>query len=368
LNNILVLCDGWAGISSPLNNLVRVLSKQSKIDVFYHKKPFEQYEFEIPHFNFENVNLIIVESKLTKENIFQKAYRKLLSVNQFEYNFSKSFEIDVYDEIIIFDKVLRIVGHKFFFNSKKFTFFSLEIPNIIRRRDKLFLRSAERIFTQDLQRGEILSKYYRVSLDRIRVVYNSSIGTAEIKHTDYFYKMFKIDPTLKILLMTGTISFEHGLRDFLLIVDKYVGDLIFIIHGWVTDEKIREEIINHSKFKSKLFLSEQIVKFDQKQMLLASASIGFVNFSSDEINYKYGAGSAGKLFDFMQIGKPILANSIPGMYQLVEKNEIGKVYYGLDRIQENIDYLIQNYENLSNNAIQKFPKFEFEKSIQNAFK
>jgi glycosyltransferase involved in cell wall biosynthesis len=361
-NKIAIICDGWAGISSPLNNTIKILSEGNEVNVFYLMKPYTGLDQAI-----HLPKVILVKSELISETIFKRIKRKLLNVNQFEYAFANKIDFQNYDLIILMDKILKSVGYKMLFNKLKYYFFSLEIPNNVSFLERIYLLKVSRVFTQDDIRKKIISKYYGLRENKIRVIYNSSIGKAEKQSSNYFHDKFNLTPNSRILLMLGTISYEHGIDDFLKIVEGYKGDLIFVIHGWVTHTEILKKIQNNSQYKKRLFFSDEIVSFDDKKKLFNSATIGYVNFSSNEINYYYGAGSAGKLYDFMMAGIPILANNIFGMKEIIEKDNIGCIYSNIDEVSQKINYVLENYNLLSDNALKTFDKYNFEKSLKNAF-
>ena len=366
-NKIAIICDGWAAISSPLINTINILSESNDISVFYLQKPGQDKDIHVPNFDHKNVKIVIYKSELIPESILSKLTRKFLGVNQFEFNFAKKIDFQKYESVILMDKVLKSVGYQMLLNKCRFYFFSLEIPKNVTLLERIYLKKISRVFTQDDIRKKIISNLYWIKKDKIRIIYNSSIGKADKQISKYFHYKFNLNLNSKIFLMIGTISYEHGINDFLKIVEEYTGDLIFVIHGWVTDEEIKKKIENHPQFKKRLFYSDEIVSFSEKNILINSATIGFVNFSSNEINYFYGAGSAGKLYDFMKSGIPILANNIFGMREIIEKDNIGCIYSSIDEVSNKINYILENYNLLSAAALKTFKKYDFETSLNKAF-
>lgn len=366
-NKIAIICDGWAAISSPLVNTIKVLSESNEISVFYLQKPGQDTEIHVPKFDYKNVKIIIFKSELISEGFIKKMTRRFLRVNQFEFSFAKRIDFQNFDSVILMDRVLKSVGYKVLFSKSKFYFFSLEIPANVTFLEKIYLKKVTRVFTQDETRKKIISNLYRIKKDKIRIVYNSSIGKADKRISKYFHNKFKLNLNSRIFLMMGTISYEHGFNDFLKILEEYAGDLIFVIHGWVTHLEIQKKIEDHPQYKKRLFFSNEIVSFNEKNNLINSATIGFVNFSSSEVNYFYGAGSAGKLYDFMKAGIPILANNIFGMREIIEKDNIGCIYSSIDEVSNKINHILENYDLLSGSALNTFKKYEFETSLKKAF-
>jgi glycosyltransferase involved in cell wall biosynthesis len=79
---------------------------------------------------------------------------------------------------------------------------------------------------------------------------------------------------------------------------------------------------------------------------------------------KYAAGSSGKLYDFMRVGVPVVANDIPGMRELVVGNSCGIVIQSAELIGQAIGTMLANYRTYSQSALAAYENYRFDASYE----
>jgi glycosyltransferase involved in cell wall biosynthesis len=366
-----IFCDGWAGISSPLNNTVSYLSNIYDVDVFYYKLPYKNTEVDIPKFNISNVVLELIEIPYKKLLFIEKLIIRILKVDFREWIYIKKIYKEKLDPAlcIIMDKQVKLLGLVFYIKNIRYIYFSLELPakpGEVNWLYRLGVKLSSKIFIQDIERAKKLKEIFQLRKARFSIILNSSIGKIQPAKNNYFKDKFCIADNVKIVLMVGTISAEHGFYDIIDTVLEWPTNYNLVIHGWLTDDDIRKYIYDHSQFNKKIFLSEDVLPFDDKLTIFQSSDIGIVYFKPVNINYEYAAGSSGKLFDFMQCGIPIIANRISGMKELIEDNKIGILINSSNEWPSLFRDLEKNYNEFRSNELQLFPRFEFSSSISKA--
>ena len=73
----------------------------------------------------------------------------------------------------------------------------------------------------------------------------------------------------------------------------------------------------------------------------------------------YTGAAAGKLFDFIQCGVPVIANNLPGMKNLVEDNGCGIVVNEMEEIAHALSVINADYKLYSDKSYKTFLKYDF---------
>lgn len=193
------------------------------------------------------------------------------------------------------------------------------------------------------------------------IVYNSPYR--QINHKTkygYFHEKFNIPSNTKIVLAIGSLITQHYIYELAQTLLEWPENIVLVLHGWFADENFRNKIMAlQIKYEGKLYISTEIFSAADKYIPYLSSDIIFVGFRPDNHNLRLSAGSAGKLFDAMMCGKPVLAYDSPGMRDLVEINNIGVVFDHQAAIPESISEIMKNLKHLSINSLDTFKKYEF---------
>lgn len=356
------ICNfSWVGMStSVVNSAIFWESRGYRVDIYCEKPDIIQ--FPLPVFKNKNISFIVshIEKKL------------LISDFYFRRNY---FKREPYEFIIGFDfkGILRatIVG---VFTKSEIVYHSLEffepeklsIKNIAFKFFEIIgAAKSKYIFTQDQTRLGFLKGNLFQSKNKFKIIYNSPIGGGIQEKTNYFRDLFKIDKRKIIVLAVGSITTDHYIIQLLNSLNTWDEKYVLVVHGWFPDEQIKTYITGEmSKYPSRLFISTFYFNNSEKYIPFKSCDIGFVGFEPKNNNLKYAAGSAGKLFDFMRCGKPILAFNTPGMREIIEEREVGVCFNKPTEINNSLNTILESYSHYSNNCYKSFSDFEFTKQYE----
>jgi len=256
-----------------------------------------------------------------------------------------------------------------------YVYHSLEIyenhETNIKSLEKWFSRRALLSLTQDEIRADILSLLNGLNRTKVTAAYNSPLGDRIYEKDNYFREKFNISEEKKIVMATGSLLVEHSADKIVRSVAKWPENFVLILHGWITSSpitdagKMTELIRKEMNSKSdRIILSTEILPSGDKYRVFKSVDIGLVFFEPVNLNMKYAAGSAGKLYDFMRTGVPIIAGELPGMRDLLEGNKCGIVVESADNIGEALPEIMKNYSFYSENAHKSYDKYEFSKCYE----
>ena len=222
--------------------------------------------------------------------------------------------------------------------------------------------TANLTITQDHQRANILAKLNDIPPSRIRIVHNSSLGEWSSLRHYYFHDHFGIPRSRRLVLYTGSILREHGIHGVLRALPSMPPGWVLVVHGWVLEQDEDLMVLlkdSEARWPDRLALSTQLLPFEEKHLIFQSVDAGLVTFESNNLNHHYAAGSAGKLFDFLKAGVPILGNDIPGMSDLLEGNGAGLTRPLNENFFTCLKTIEENYSTFSRAARSAFPFYEF---------
>jgi glycosyltransferase involved in cell wall biosynthesis len=227
--------------------------------------------------------------------------------------------------------------------------------------ENLFSKKALFCLSQDKQRCHVLAEENGLEIDKLLVAYNSAFGSELLLEKDnYLRDKFNIPNNKYIVLAVGSLQFEHCIDQIVISVDEWPDNFVLVLHGffWNPDHEkvIRQEIELRSE---KVFLSMDFLEGDSKYKVFQSSDIGLVLFQPINKNFMFAAGSSGKLFDFMRVGVPVIANDIPGMREIVEEKRFGIIVERPKDIGRYLTKIIEDYEYLRKNAFESYGDYEF---------
>lgn len=364
MKSVAFICNySWVGISTSVINSALFWESRGYIVDIYCEKP-DIAQFPLPVFKNKNISFILTHID------------KKLIISDFYFR-RNSFKKDPYDFIIGIDfkGILRatIVG---VFTKSKIIYHSLEFLEPERTLKKILYKvleiiaatNSKYIFTQDQARMRFLKCNLFQSSTKFKIIFNTPIGGVIDERTNYFRDLFNIEKDKIIVLAVGSIIKEHYILHLLNSLSTWDEKFVLVVHGWFPDEQIKSYIESEmSKYPRRLFLSTFYFNNSDKYIPFKSCDIGFVGFEPVNNNLKYAAGSAGKLFDFMRCGTPMLAFNTPGMIEIIEGNKVGICFSTTEDINSSLNLIMENHNNFKHNCFNSFPDFEFINQYEKVF-
>lgn len=310
----------WISISTPFIQVLEYLKKQNiELNVLTDKNQV------LAHKEFEGVKYEYFPSLLSKKFPFSFIYNKL-------------FKTKLDKIAVCFDPASLIFGY-FFQSYKSYYYVSLELLDkperglvqvgffkVIEFLESIAIKDCKLVIAQSEARLVRLKEMYSLSGDRLRILQNSSAGVVITTGSSYLRDKFHIPKDKKIVLFMGSLMEETGLFDLLDSLKNTSDKYIFVFHGWFAHPSYK---LRFEKYKAslggKIILSEDLLDQDKKYQLIKSADVGCVFFKQTSFNFALGLGSAGKLFDFMRCGIPVICNDSHEGFDIVMKNKLGAV-------------------------------------------
>lgn len=247
-----------------------------------------------------------------------------------------------------------------------YVYHSLEIDDVTapgKALEASLNRDALYTLTQDDLRGDILAELNGLDRGRVFVSRNSSIGGVLPEKSRRFHDRFPIGDR-KVVLAVGTLLPDHCVDQIMRSVDSWPNDFALVMHGWIPDESFKEWVLDFAAGRDNIFVSTEVVPPDEKFEIFQSADIGLVFFNPRDINLASGAGSAGKFYDCLRCGVPVIGNDINGMRELVEANGYGLVVPDASALPQALEKMGRGLEFYRARCLEKFPEYEFSRTFE----
>lgn len=234
---------------------------------------------------------------------------------------------------------------------------------VLKKLERRAARGALVCLTQDAQRGAILADDLGIAPARIGVALNGPIGPALPQRSGYLQRKLGIDASKTLVLAVGSLMRETWVDKILGSVDAWPADCVLVLHGWIPDgEFARQVLAEAAKRPGRVHVSTDLLPDAEKYQVFQSATIGLVCYEPADDNLKYAAGSSGKLYDFMRVGVPVIANDIPGMHELVAGNACGLVVRSAGQIGPAISTMLAAYQAYRQSALAAYENYRFDAS------
>jgi len=162
----------------------------------------------------------------------------------------------------------------------------------------------------------------------------------------------------------GTLLPDHCVDEIMRSVDAWPKDFVLVMHGWIPDESFKKWVLDFAAGRDNVFVSTDVVPPDEKFTIFQSADIGLVFFNPRDINLASGAASAGKFYDCLRCGVPVVGNDLEGMRELVEASGCGLVVPDASALPEALERMEHRLGAFRARCLEKFPEYEFSRSYE----
>ncbi len=262
-------------------------------------------------------------------NLRYQLVRKLFGNALTNYYLLRSI-LKKFDHAICFEyySALPVYLHSVFNNKFIFQIASLELYNTKNWLLQRAFQKAQLVTTQDELRKQQLEKYYNLSIpSKVHILYNTSLSFEEIS-TEKVEIPDRIKNQTKILFIGSLIS-EHCIEDVIDWVEEIPENFCIIFHGWGLAEHNNNRIQELEKlYPHKIWLSNLVLDEKDKWKMYNVADYGIVMFSKIHRNNEFAGLSAGKLFDFIRVGVPVIVSDTILLNSFTLSNNFGVVFKG----------------------------------------
>lgn len=223
-------------------------------------------------------------------------------------------------------------------------------------------RHASFTIIQDDARAGLLGGDNAVPRDRFLLVPNSPLGEYGGGGGDGITERLGLAPGTKVVLYAGTVADENMVLEIIESIPGWPEGTVFVIHGDVETayRPLLEEAAG--RLGNRVRFSSPDIQPDDLDDFFAGAAAGIAFYRPINDNFRCVGQAAGKIFNFMKVGVPVICNDLPGMKELVEESGAGRTVPEAALIGEALGGILSDTEGYRKRCRSAFRRYEFGRS------
>ena len=235
---------------------------------------------------------------------------------------------------------------------------------IAKHAERLCHRAAMLTVVQDTRRAELLARDNRVPQLSFLLVPNSPIGTGEGATSDFLGSRLGLPATTPIVLHAGSVLPETMVLEIIESIAGWPAEAALVVHG-VAETGYRPVLdAAAARHPGRVYFSSSLVAAADVDRLFASAAVGLALYRPIDDNFRFVGCAAGKIFNLMKVGIPIVTNDLPGMRELIEESGCGRVVRNPAELGAAIADLLARRAPCRARCAETFPRYEFSRNYR----
>lgn len=214
---------------------------------------------------------------------------------------------------------------------------------------------------QDAARAALLARDNRVEASRILILPNAPCGPVPRDERHDLRDKLAIEPGVSIVLYAGGMTSVMMAAELAESVASWPREALLVLHGVASEPYATELRRVVDRHPGRIVWSTSLVPPDELEGVYGSAAVGLAFYRPIDDNHRYVGHAAGKLFQYLKMGVPVIANDLPGMRELLEDRGCGRVVGHPGEIGDAIASLLPATAALRERCRAVFEEFEFER-------
>lgn len=217
----------------------------------------------------------------------------------------------------------------------------------------------------DPQRALLLENDNCIKNGKSVIIPNSIPGAAVKRRSAYLRDRLNIPSTKKIVLYTGGLANYNLTLEIIESTRNWPEYAVLVMHFWGSNDDMLIVKDAIKKTGRKIYLSTDLLPFDEIDQIYQSADIGLALYGKMTINHKYAGFSSGKMFNFLHHAVPVLTNSTSFLLKNIKENNCGECIKNVTEIGSAIEKIITKEDKYISGCIDAYQNFEFVKHHEN---
>jgi glycosyltransferase involved in cell wall biosynthesis len=347
---------GFLGISPSLLNVAELLAKAGyKVDVF----GYESEMFPPPRFNASSIALHLFQADKVVRHIptiiQAQVWRVKFLLGLWKYTRSHKYDFFfAVDQEGLFAATLL----KPFLNAP-LIYYSLELSlpseltswglrnQLLKVIEAWCNRWARFTIIQDERRAEWLVQHHGIDSKKILIIPNSPLGLPPDVKRDFWRRKFNLSEGKKVFLQAGGMGYSRFSIELVKAAQEWPDNWVLILHGYELTPGYLAEL-NRFIISDRVFLSTDLVPYEQLDELYSSADIGLSLYRNVDENYYHMA--SGKVAHYLRCGVPVITADFPNLINTVSDTASGFCVSGPAQVSEAALKIFAHYQVFSEAA------------------
>ncbi len=215
---------------------------------------------------------------------------------------------------------------------------------------------------QDRARAALLGRDNSIPPESFTIVPNAPLGFWPGEGSASLQRRLGLPEETPIVLYAGGVTPETMVAEIIESIADWPAGPVLVVHGASQTTYLPALRTAASRFPGRVFLSTLFTPPEEVDQLFASAAIGVAFYRPIDDNFRYVGHAAGKIFNLMKVGVPVVTNDLPGMRQLVEENGCGLVVDKPAGLGDALRRILADPERWRPACREAYPRYEFERN------
>ncbi|MFC2005135.1 glycosyltransferase [Chloroflexota bacterium] len=250
------------------------------------------------------------------------------------------------------------------YDSTNYNFMKYKSFRILKELERKYHEVALATIIQDEERARLLLEDNRVPNSPILLVPVSLLGGRKDEKTDYLFERLNIPRKKRVILHLGATTPDMYAVEIVEAAQKLPDEWVVVLHGPIGGYNTIDKIEQADAGK-KVYLSTELIPFDELQSLVSSAEVGLVFYKNLSLNEFDTGSSSGKLAHYLQCGLPVITINYPGFKKIIEEYHCGICVNHPADINSTLEQITSDYEKYKMNAFRCYEeRYEFSRHFQ----
>ena len=215
--------------------------------------------------------------------------------------------------------------------------------HLLKRLERWAHRRATWTIIQDGDRAAHLARDNGVDMANFVLVPVAALGSAVTEKTACLQDRLGIPAGKVLVLSAGGIADCNLCLELAQAAQSWPDEWVLVIHGYVPDPAYLRDLYPLCS-SGKVYLSTDLVPYQDLDALLASADIGVALYKDLGPNFRHIVLSSGKLAQYLKVGLPVIATAFPGVEELMAAEQCGVAVHTVAELPSAIAQILSMYE------------------------
>jgi glycosyltransferase involved in cell wall biosynthesis len=215
---------------------------------------------------------------------------------------------------------------------------------------------------QDRTRAALLGRDNGVPAESFLIVPNAPLGDWPGAASRYLHDRLGIPGDAAIVLHAGGVTPETMVLEIVESLAAWPPGPVLVVHGAAETTYLPVLQAAAARFPGRVFFSTLLVPPEEVDPLFASAAVGLAFYRPVDDNCRYVGHAAGKIFNLMKVGIPVVSNDLPGLRELLDGNGCGRVVTDPGCIGSVLREILADPGPWRASSRETFPRFEFSRN------
>jgi glycosyltransferase involved in cell wall biosynthesis len=212
---------------------------------------------------------------------------------------------------------------------------------------------------QDRTRAELHARDNGVPPESFAIVPNAPLGSWQGGRSTLLHRRLGLPEGTPIVLHAGGVTPQTMVLELIESIADWPPGPVLVVHGAPQTTYLPLLRAAAERFPGRVLLSTLFTPPGEVDEIFASAAVGVAFYRPIDDNFRFVGHAAGKIFNLLKVGVPVVTNDLPGMRALIEESGCGRVVDEPARLGEALRMILATPGAWRARCLENFARYEF---------